>query len=223
MADQLYNKTTHTPIYPVINTTSIPNSAVEEDKINAGAVTTGKIADNAVTTAKINNGAITTAKVNDGAITTDKIADSSITTAKLGPLAVKTGTINTEAVTTAKIKDGAITTAKLANNAVTTGKCVFHVLEEYKLHELLLIAQEALGSLPTYGDFITWYKANSYPIFACRYEESTSIERTAVVSITTTRINIAYFDGSDWQNFDFLATDSVDLTAPIIDQIRFIL
>lgn len=172
----------------------------------------------------IPSGAVTEAKLATGAVTQGKLASGAVGNAQLATQAVSADKIAPNAVTHAKIASGAVGNAQLATGAVSTSKCDFHVFEEITFKNLLLLCKEALGGLlPNYGDFITWYQAQGYRIYACSYDESANIQRIAIVSITNNRINIAYYDGSDWNSLDFLATDSVDLTESVLEEIRFLL
>ena len=203
-----------TIVHPNIESANIPNAAVTTDKVQDSAITMDKIA----------NSAVTSAKIQGLAVSTTKIANNAVTEGKIDSLSISTGKIKNAAVTSAKIADGAITTDKLGNQSVTKNKCNFHVFEEKTFLQLLNECIAALGTSPiTYGDFITWYFSENLRIYGCSYDESVSVQRTAVVTIATSRVQISSYDGSDWNNITYLYTDSVNLSDTTLENIKFVL
>ena len=91
-----------------LNTRSVVDRAITNDKIADGAVTDVKIADGAVINVHLANGAVTVNKIADGAVTVSKIADGAVTISKIAD----------NAVNNVHLANGAVTDVKIADNAV---------------------------------------------------------------------------------------------------------
>ncbi|MFC1617615.1 hypothetical protein ACFL2K_05295, partial [Candidatus Margulisiibacteriota bacterium] len=100
-----------------INTTSLSNFSITNEKIADNAVTSGKVLDGTISTNDLANSLITNAKLAADAVTSGKITNGTISTDDLANSLITNAKLAASAVTSAKISNGTIINEDLAEGS----------------------------------------------------------------------------------------------------------